>query len=312
VAKLKRGESIGPITKAALEKDKEKKEGEDVKGNEETNKEGDAENTNLDEKQDGPTEKITEIEPSDEDPAEEIPDSPSSITTEVPAKPLKPAPTTSQKSVEAEDGSDTTSTDSDIPPTPAETDTSTPNSDTQSPDLVAENVREAIELRETPEFIHNVDSAFSESPKLDANLPEKTNEEETPTVSDSSAKGPVADISTSDTILNGIPPATINEKTEILSPNPQSPEELKNMEPWEMLQMVLNWVCKEFSTDEEALARQLANKEISYRFLWLYFVPGTLISLQDPISKQQMAARVKFLYFSSDRRLIRRNMCPQT
>jgi len=59
-----------------------------------------------------------------------------------------------------------------------------------------------------------------------------------------------------------------------------------------MLQMCINWVKKEFSADEEALARQLSNKEISYRFLWLYFVPGTIVSLQDPISKQQMAARV--------------------
>jgi hypothetical protein len=90
------------------------------------------------------------------------------------------------------------------------------------------------------------------------------------------------------------------EKVEIVSPNPQTAEELKIMDPWEMLQMVLNWVCKEFSTDEEALARQLANKEISYRFLWLYFVPGTLISLQDPISKQQMAARVNILSFEAN------------
>jgi hypothetical protein len=66
----------------------------------------------------------------------------------------------------------------------------------------------------------------------------------------------------------------------------------KPMQGWEMLEMVLNWVSKEFSPDEQALARQLANNEISYRFLWLHFVPGSIVSIEDPVSKQQMAARV--------------------
>lgn len=309
VAKLKRGESIGPITKAAMEKENEKKDAEDPELKEEVKKDGEMEKPELDEKEDGVTEKITEIDPSSEEPVEVIPDSPSSIATEVPVKPFKPAPTASHKTVETEDASDTTSTDSDIPPTPAETDASTSNSDTQTPDLVAENVREAIELRETSsDFINNVDSAFSETPGLAENLPEKAKDEKTPTSNESSDKAQIDDFPASDAILNGIPPVTDDEIVEIVSPNPLLSDELKTMDPWEMLQMVLNWVCKEFSTDEEALARQLANKEISYRFLWLYFVPGTLISLQDPISKQQMAARVQILFCCVDCRLNRRNM----
>jgi len=313
VGKLKRGESIGPITKAAMEKDKEKKEGENPESKEEEAKKEDENEKQVDEeKQDGQTEKIIEIEDSKGDTVEVhtvevIPDSPSSITTEVPPKHVKPTSTASQKTVETEDGSDTTSTDSDIPPTPAETDTSAPN-----PDLVAENVREAIQLRETSsDFPQPVESALSEPPKEDVN-PEKPKQEETPTTTESPKKPQGAEWGwpPSFTMLpNGIPPATDEEKVEVVSPNAQAAEELKTMDPWEMLQMVLNWVCKEFSTDEEALARQLANKEISYRFLWLYFVPGTLISLQDPISKQQMAARVAPQTFEADCRLNRRNIC---
>src|SRR4030095_2808298 len=69
---------------------------------------------------------------------------------------------------------------------------------------------------------------------------------------------------------------------------PESPDDTKVMEGWEMLQMVIKWIRNEFAADEEALARQLANHEISFRFLWLYYVPGSLVSLQDPVSKQQM------------------------
>jgi len=312
VGKLKRGESIGPITKASMEKDKDKKEGENPESNEEeAKKEDENEKQDGEEKEDAQTEKITEIETSTEEPVEVIPDSPSSITTEVPPKPVKPTSTSSQKTVETEDSSDTTSNDSDIPPTPAETDTSTPNSDTQTPDLVAENVREAIQLRETSsDFPQTVDSALSEPPKQDLN-PEKQEEEKTPTTTESPKKPQSVDFVWPPSFMlpNGIPPVTEEQKVEVLSPNPQTVEELKTMEPWEMLQMVLNWVCKEFSTDEEALARQLANKEISYRFLWLYFVPGTLISLQDPISKQQMAARVLVPHFKVNSRLNPRNIC---
>ena len=307
MGKLKRGESIGPITKAAMEKDQDKKEGENPESKEEeAKKEGETEKK-VGEKEDGQTVEIIEIEDSKGDnvevhTVEVIPDSPSSITTEVPAKHVKPASAASQKTVETEDGSDTTSTDYDIPPTPAETDTSTPNSDTQVPDLVAENVREAIELRKTsPDFPQTVESAVSEPPKQ-AVSPEKPKEEEKPTTIESPKKPQGGDFPWPPAYMlpNGIPPAMEEEKVEIVSPNPQTAEELKIMDPWEMLQMVLNWVCKEFSTDEEALARQLANKEISYRFLWLYFVPGTLISLQDPISKQQMAARVNILSFEAN------------
>ena len=61
----------------------------------------------------------------------------------------------------------------------------------------------------------------------------------------------------------------------------------------EMLQMLVDWVKNEFSTIEAALARQLDNDEISYRFLWLFFPPGTIVSFEDPVSKQTMAARVE-------------------
>jgi hypothetical protein len=81
------------------------------------------------------------------------------------------------------------------------------------------------------------------------------------------------------------------EKTEIVRVT-TTPLGNKTMEGWEMLEMVLNWVKNEFAPDEKALARQLANDEISFRFLWLYYVPGSLVSVEDPVSKQQMAARV--------------------
>jgi hypothetical protein len=83
------------------------------------------------------------------------------------------------------------------------------------------------------------------------------------------------------------------------------------MEGWEMLQMVIKWIRTEFAADEEALARQLANNEISYRFLWLYFVPGALISLEDPVSKQQMAARVSRFIYEANFRSKSPITCPQ-
>jgi len=73
---------------------------------------------------------------------------------------------------------------------------------------------------------------------------------------------------------------------------PEKPKAERELEGWEMLQMVVTWIRKEFLADEKALARQLANKEISYRFLWLYYTPGTLVSLEDPVSKQKVGARV--------------------
>ena len=310
VAKLKRGESIGPITKAVMEKEEEKIAAQNPESKEdEAKEEGKTVNKDCEEKTDGQKEKITEIEASYGEPVEVIPDSPSSIATEVPVKEHKPTSAASQKTVETEDSSDTTSTDSDIPPTPAETDTSTPNIDSQPPDLVAENVREAIQLRETSSDLNvNADSEPSETPRFGINLPEKPKEPETPKPNESSEKPKVDDFPASGVIVNGIPPKAVEEKVEVVSPKPLSPEELKTMEPWEMLQMVVDWICKEFSTDEEALARQLANNEISYRFLWLYFVPGTLISLQDPVSKQQMAARVYGFTIDANCRLNRLNI----
>src|SRR5271169_1532235 len=85
---------------------------------------------------------------------------------------------------------------------------------------------------------------------------------------------------------------------EIIRPDPLV--DAKKMEGWEMLHMVLQWIRKEHSADEKALARQLANSEISYRFLWLYYTPGKMITFEDPIAKQQMAARVVTLYVVAD------------
>jgi hypothetical protein len=89
------------------------------------------------------------------------------------------------------------------------------------------------------------------------------------------------------------------EQVEVVFPAPVETE----VEGWEMLQLVIDWIRNEFKADQEALARQLANNEISHRFLWLYFVPGSLISFEDPASKQQLAARVFQRFILSDARL---------
>jgi hypothetical protein len=168
-----------------------------------------------------------------------------------------PEKTASGKGSE-DDLSDAHSNDSDFPPTPAEI------------DLVEENIREAKEIRTLPGkdvSAETLMTALSQPQPKD--VPEPVPEVRT------SPEDPEDD-----------------EKFEVVRPDPTV--DAKTMEGWEMLQMVLQWVRKEHSADEKALARQLANKEISYRFLWLYLTPGKLISFEDPISKQQMGARVSY------------------
>lgn len=185
--------------------------------------------------------------------------------------------TSISKISDTEDSSDTGSTDLDLPATPDSADLTTPN--TQPSNFVDANVYETEEMRTaaldrdiSPQMLPDVAAALTMTPvtpdqseKIEADAPPKFTQEP----------------------FNQV---EVEEKEEVIFP--ARSKDTNIMEGWEMLQMVLGWVRNEFSPDEGALARQLANNEISYRFLWLYLVPGTLISLQDPISKQQMAARV--------------------
>jgi len=243
---LKRGESIGPVTKAALE-ETENAEASDNKDKGDT------------------------VATEDDLPKaciDSTPDSPASTITEIPLR-EKPGP---QKTSESEDNSDSTSTNSDIPATPDSTDAASSNADVQPDELIEANVQEATELRGAAlnmGSITTIEKAVSATMQI-TDEPEKIETEKL--VDDKPAE------------------MAPEEYTEVVIPG--TDDEVKIMEGWEMLQMLLRWILNEFAADEEALARQLANNEISYRFLWLYYVPGSLISLQDPISKQQMAARV--------------------
>lgn len=59
--------------------------------------------------------------------------------------------------------------------------------------------------------------------------------------------------------------------------------------------MLLNWVAKEFSGDAEVLETQLESNKISYGLIWLYFPPGSLVTYEDSITRQQCGARVTLL-----------------
>jgi len=191
--------------------------------------------------------------------------------------------------VEGEDTSDTHSV-SDIPPTPPSTDMSTTTSEpeTRSSDLVDENIREQLALREITSTAEISNRSILSNPDTISDL--------TPNIPSTSKKQEAEESSSEQT-----------EKTTDSKETPESKDEeeerteivrivtplgAKSMEGWEMLEMVLNWVKNEFLADEKALARQLANDEISYRFLWLYYIPGSLISVEESVSKQQVGARV--------------------
>ena len=206
---------------------------------------------------------------------------------------LTPSPPTTQKSSESEDTSDTHSTDSlDIPATPDSTDTSNSTPDAQSEELIEANISEAKALREAPP-ITDISSITTVDKTVTA-MPQTEDPEE---------------IKTDAQVFEKPIEVVTEEHVEVVVP--KSVDDIKVMEGWEMLQMVITWIRNEFSADEEALARQLANNEISYRFLWLYFVPGSLISLEDPVSKQQMAARVSSFIYEANFRSKSRTTCPQ-
>lgn len=220
---------------------------------------------------------ITDRDECSEARIEPIPDSPSSIKTIVPLSEKESIrDSIPQRPTEAEDSSDATSTDSDIPPTPVTIDEASILYN-QSFELGDENIREVTELKRM-----DLGTALPEIPRI-TELPEK------PDCDDTSS------IITEKPTKRHVEPKKFVETETIVAVRPVAPGEGKVMEGFEMLQMVVGWIRKEFSADEEALARQLANKEISYRFLWLYYTPGSLISLEDPVSKQQMAARVALI-----------------
>lgn len=329
VEKLKNGETIGPVTKAYKDKEEEdKKEEEEIEKKEEAENAGQEKQetekngeTEKDEGETGPAALGTETEEvivkedkaedasdkEEEEKEEELTTAPESPISEASEQTVKLAADTEEskeatpKLVDSDTNSEATSTESDLPPTPASIEPITASNETQpEPDIdefVQANIHESLELR------NPVPSKPTGSRTVeDKLLPITPPVPEPPTVTDppkptSSSTDPAMETAVPpsvrveglipEVLVNGTPEED-ETKTEVVVPE----QSAKTMVGWEMLQMCINWVIKEFSTDEEALARQLSNNEISFRFLWLYFVPGTIVSLQDPISKQQMAARV--------------------
>ena len=262
--KLKRGEPIGPVTKAAMEGKDEDEDKEDetsaVTENDKSPQNTTENSTVVKENDPSKLTSSTKPEPASNEPAEMSSDETQTTTS------------ASGRGTDGEDSSDTNSNDSDFPPTPFDEATEIPESSTV--DLVEENIREAKEMRK------------SSGPVLSAEASEKFQGTE-----DSSKSRKVqAEIKVKDKKVKDKEKKRKEDKVEVVVPEKPKPE--RELEGWEMLQMVVTWIRKEFLADEKALARQLANKEISYRFLWLYYTPGTLVSLEDPVSKQKVGARV--------------------
>jgi hypothetical protein len=259
--KLKRGETIGPSTKAAFEKEQEAKVQEEL------------------EKEKPKTNGVSDNTP------DIIPDTPSSITTVVPI-PTNTLSLHIPPQWNIDDSTSDTHSISDIPATPASTDTTNSRADTRTPDLLKENLRDSHSIRQSASS--SIPSAATDDELF------RTIISQSPPINDLflSANAGIATSVTGAMRLNPMDPKA--ERIEVL--RPESPS-AKTMDSWEMLKLVIDWVDKEHAADEEALARQLANGEISYRFLWLYYTPGSMISLEDPVSKQQMAARVNLPLF---------------
>ena len=235
----------------------------------------------------GREEKIKEVEVTPKDSGETTESSSLETIKPVAVVPKVETSDTLLIKVETEDTSDMHSV-SDVPSTPPSTDfTTTPEPESQPSDLVDENVRDHLALREETSSKDTLVRAILSSAEV---------MNDTALTSISSSKADADETSSVETTKPTNPEDKTEEKedeekTEIIRVT-TTPSGQKIMEGWEMLEMVLNWVKNEFSPDEKALARQLANDEISFRFLWLYYVPGSLISVEDPVSKQQMAARV--------------------
>jgi hypothetical protein len=166
--------------------------------------------------------------------------------------------------------------------------TTTSEPEVRSSDLVDENIREQLALREITSTAEISNRSILSNPDtisdLTPNIPSTSEKQETEEPSSEQTEKPT------DSEKNPESKDEEEERTEIV--RIVTPLGAKSMEGWEMLEMVLNWVKNEFSADEKALARQLANDEISYRFLWLYYIPGSLISVEESVSKQQVGARV--------------------
>ena len=278
VKTLKRGESIGPLSKSSVEA-----ENEDLKSLTDT-KTTSREKTSPEQVKDTKTE-ATQSSEQRAGMDLQSPGSPSSILTESQNAPVPQ--TTLPRLVEPEDTSDAHSTSSDFPPTPVSTDSVTSIPETDASNLVDENLREIEQLRSSGTGMGSQDLISS----LETTITDKK------TSSEPEAEKLESDDTSSQKTVK--PSETTEIVTEIPLVVTTQNKEKGTVRGWEMLQMVLTWVCNEFAADEEALARQLANNEISFRFLWLYYVPGTLVSLEDPISKQQMAARVEVSEYSS-------------
>jgi hypothetical protein len=282
--KLKNGESIGPVTKASMDGKEAEEEDDDDNTTQTTEpSKGPDDLDEVKEEEDGVVKKKGESSATGTPCSEASTSSGSSKPPSPPVEPLDP-PGPKVAVSENEDGYDTNSNASDIPPTPASTDIIPESGPSEIEELIDANLREERAIRAsvsethiTPDSITSIDDALSKSVSNEEQEPRKSDE----TASQATVKAVTLEDGT-DEIVEVICPA--------------STPALNTMEGWEMLEMVLNWIRKEFSPDEQALARQLANDEISYRFLWLYFIPGALISMEDPISKQSMAARVHPLW----------------
>lgn len=277
VESLKRGEIIGPLSQSIIEAENEELKAANATASEKTSPEQ-AKST-----------KTTTTHSSNQrtDMDLQSPESPSSIVTQVPVTESRDVPTSQTilpRLVEPEDSSDAHSTSSDFPPTPVSTDSITSIPETEASNLVDENLRELEQLKTTGTGLGSQDLV----PSLDT-AKQKSGEPEV-------EKLELDHTSSQKTIKASEATETLTETALVVSTDKK---EKGTVRGWEMLQMVLSWICNEFAADEEALARQLANNEISFRFLWLYYVPGTLVSLEDPISKQQMAARVEVSEYSS-------------
>lgn len=259
VEKLKRGEPIGPVTKAAIEGKDEDEDKED-EPSEVTEHDKSPQNTTensavVKENESSKLTSSTKPEPTSNEPAEVSSDETQTTTS------------ASGRGTDGEDSSDTNSNDSDFPPTPFDEPTDAEIPESSTVDLVEENIREAKEIRKSSGSVLSAEASEQTHGTDDSSKDAKVQ----PEVKIEDKKG-------------------TEDKVEVVIP--EKPKEERELEGWEMLQMVVTWIRKEFLADEKALARQLANKEISYRFLWLYYTPGTLVSLEDPVSKQKVGARV--------------------
>ena len=316
--KLKRGESLEPITQASMEKKEAQKDKEEEPGDDifpET-----AEGKATEEKatpeeicsQNPPEKQVSSVDRIDENLR------PETAVAQVPGREddnnLSPQ-LESDKSSESEDSSDATSTDSEISSTGSTDSLTSLTSNSDTPYLVEGDIHQAKDLRiASKKALANVSSLTDDTQSSDTR--EKTTIMPSPPVltitSESSNTDNAHQLVSQNTGTEGNGENKDDSSTPSRAPETMSTEivfrpvtgdKLKTMEGWEMLEMVISWLSKEFSPDEEALARQLANQEISYRFLWLYFTPGSLVSVEDPISKQPMAGRVFFLVFKVNDRL---------